>query len=210
MSFELGTLTTAKLSDVVVLSQKNRAPDENPGAKLSLEMDLPSDALVHFDGLLRSFLFSPNTTAPQGALDGLATESLTTIGKKCGVLHWEQELTGYAFTIDYGTGGTSNINIADCTLSNWRIAPKEGGAIKLKFDVESADVSEAAFGKLAKLKSREIQVLLAAPVVNQAEIPTAPAQKPKRAGAKGSGIVDGSTEATKDAGQVFAEAHGEA
>lgn len=42
---ELSTTTKAKLANLEVLSQKNRQPDENPGAKLSLEMNLPPEAL---------------------------------------------------------------------------------------------------------------------------------------------------------------------
>lgn len=46
MTFELETTTKAKLTDVVVLSQKNRQPDENPGAKLSFETSLSNHMLA--------------------------------------------------------------------------------------------------------------------------------------------------------------------
>lgn len=170
MPFELELPTKAKLADIIVLSQKNRQPDENPGAKLSFEVEVTNDALAMFDGALRSFLYTKNGKAvkpAQGDLDGVPvvsdTPNLTGIGQRCGVLHWEHELTGYELAIDLGLGGRSNLQIADCVLSNWRLIPKEGGTVTVKFDCESADVSEQAFGRLAKLKSREVDVVLLAP-----------------------------------------------
>ncbi len=173
--FELETPTKAKLVDVVVLSQKNREPGDNPGAKLSLELALTNDALAYFDGGLKSALYTKvatQTAAAQGSLEGVApvsdTPNLTGIGAKVGQLHWELELTGYALTIDTGLGGPkSNVEIGDCVLDNFRILPKEGGTVLVRFDLESGDVTEKAFGKLATLKTREIAILLAAPEVTQ-------------------------------------------
>lgn len=184
MPFELEIPTKARLADIIVLSQKNRQPDENPGAKLSFEVDLTNDALSGFDGALKSFLYTKNggaSKAQQGTLEGVPVVSdmpnLTGIGTKCGVLHWEQELTGYELAIDLGLGGRSNLDIADCVLANFRIIPKEGGTVTVKLDCESQNVSESAFGKLAKLKSREVDIILLAPTVAQQELPDG--EKPK-------------------------------
>jgi hypothetical protein len=182
--FELETATKAKLTDVVVLSQKNRQPDENPGAKLSFDMALSNDSLVLFDGALKSTLFTKNGRGDgQATLDGVAVVSdkpnLTGIGQHVSVLHWELELTGYSLIIDHGMGGKSNIEIEDCTLSNFRIAPKEGGTVQVKFDAESANVAEKAFGKLATLKTREIQITLTPPSVEQDDIEGADAPAPR-------------------------------
>lgn len=196
--FELETATKAKLIDIVVLSQKNRQPDENPGAKLVVEMSVGNDVLAMFDGYLKSFLFqrASGSGAKQPTLDGVEAASdmpmLSSIGSKVGVLRWAQELTGYQLTVDLGIGGArSNLVVADCKISGWRITPKEGGSCTIKFNVESADVSESAFGKLAKLKSREIEILLAPPEVAQSEIdadaeatpPAVRGRKPKQAAA---------------------------
>ena len=183
MAFELTEMRKAKLIDVVVLSQKNRQPDENPGAKLTVEMDLPSDQLVMFDGSLRSFLFTKNNGG-QATIEGTASESLSPAGGKLGVLRWNQEQTGCTLTVDHGMGGRSNLAISDCTVSQWRMKPKDGGSFTLKCNIESADVSEAAFGRLAKLKSCEIQITLEGPEVVQRDIeqPTTPARNRKGAG----------------------------
>ena len=185
--FELETPVKAKLLDVVVLSQKNRQPDDNPGAKLTLSAELAAEYLAYFDGSLRSMLFMVAADAKQGALDGLAGEVLTSIGMKIGTIKWTHDLSGYTLTIDQGMGGKrSNLIIADCALSGWRITPKEGGSVLVKWNAESADVSEGAFGKLAKLKSRELQIILSAPKFDdtQARVPgtddkAPPKQEPK-------------------------------
>jgi len=188
--FELLSKTKAKLQDVVVLSQKNRQPDDNPGAKISVEMMLSNDILAFFDGSLRSFLFTKNPAAAiatgrskQGELDGVDavsdTPNLTSLGSKIGSLHWSDESTGYTFVVDQGLGGKlSNLELADCKLSNWRILPKEGGTVIMRFDIESNDVSEKAFGRLAKLKSREIEVLLLPPEVTQEDLDPDPVLTP--------------------------------
>jgi hypothetical protein len=52
MAFELDTPTNAKLQDVIVLSDKDRAPDTNPGAGLDFSMTVSNDMLAMFDGYL--------------------------------------------------------------------------------------------------------------------------------------------------------------
>jgi len=65
--------TKGKMVNVVVLSQKNRAPDENPGAKLSIEVQLPAAMLAHFAPKLPSMLFeaAAGDGAAQGSLEGV-------------------------------------------------------------------------------------------------------------------------------------------
>lgn len=164
--FELLNPTKAKLLDVVVLSQKNRQPDENPGAKLNFEVQLSADILDAFDPKLKSMLFmkgAGSEAAKQAALDGIPAASdmpnLTGIGMKIGKLSWNQELSGYRLVIDHGMGGKkSDLEITDGLLSNWRFIPKEGGTVIARMSFESANVTEAQFGRLAKMKSRDIEV----------------------------------------------------
>lgn len=164
--FELLNPTKAKLLDVVVLSQKNRQPDENPGAKLNFEIQLSADVLAAFDPKLKTTLFmkgSGSESAKQAALDGIPEASdmpnLTGIGMKIGKFPWHQELSGYTLVIDHGMGGKkSDLEITDGLLSNWRFTPKEGGTVIARMSFESANVTEVQFGRLAKMKSRDIEV----------------------------------------------------
>jgi hypothetical protein len=170
MMFELTEPTNARLLDVVVLSQKNRQPDENPGAKLLLEIALPNEALAEFDGSLKAFLFTRHATqtGKQAALELNDLPNLSSIGEHVGVMQWREEHAGYSLTFVLGIATErSNLQIDACALSSWRFTPQEGGTVLVRFCAESADVSEAAFGRLAKLKSRAVEVLLRAPEVSQ-------------------------------------------
>ncbi len=176
-TFELTTNTKAKLTDVVVLSQKNREPNDNPGAQLAFSLLLPNHELTMLDGALRSFLYTKSaasSTSPQGMLEGVEPVSnmpnLTTIGKRVGKLHWDIELTGYTLTIDQGMGGASNIEIGDCEVSKFRLLPQEGGTVAIDFQLESPDVAANTFGRLATLKNREVEILLLPPEVVQGDM----------------------------------------
>ena len=173
MPFEIETLSKAKITDVVVLSQKNREPDDNPGAALSFSMELANHALSYFDGSLKSFLYTKTAASSgspaQAKLEGIEEvtdmPNLTAAGAKLGTLHWNHDLTGYTLCIDHGMGAKSNLEIEDATLSCFRIDPKDGGTIVLGFKLEAQDVPEKVFGKLATLKNREVNILLTAPEV---------------------------------------------
>jgi hypothetical protein len=175
MSFELETPTKAKVLEVFVLSQKNRQPDENPGAKLTLQALLANDVLSTIDGALKGVLFTrdgtPRPQDKQATLDGVEVVSdmpnLSSVGAHVKTLKWVDELSGYRLSIDHGTGGRSNILVDDCKLSNFKIGPQPGGTVQIKFDLESPNVSEKTWGKLAKMKSCEVEITLLAPSIDQ-------------------------------------------
>ncbi len=169
MAFDLETPTTAKLLDVGVLSDKDRAPEENPGAALFFSMTVGNDLLTMFDGGLRSALFSKGTAPTLDGIDPIFSE-LTGIGKAIGQFGWDLELTGYGVTLDHGLGGPkSNIELENCKLTNWKFRGKPGGSVEIKLRIESPDVSERIHGKLALLKTREFQITVTAPKVQQEE-----------------------------------------
>lgn len=173
--FSLETMTKTKLTEVAVLSQKNREPGDNPGVALAFSMVVPNGHLSMFDGALRSFIYTKSDASSDNDQDRLDVEvedlpNLTTAGAKLGKLHWNQELTGYALVIDYGMGEKSNLPINDCILSGFTFMPKEGGSVVMDFKLESQDVSEKVFGKLATLKNLEVQITLANPEVDSGSI----------------------------------------
>jgi hypothetical protein len=170
--FEVEKMSKCRLADVVVLSQKNRLPDQNPGAKLSIEIAIGTADLAEFDGMLKAFLFTPAVAqTKQATLDGVPLPEqfdLTSIGAKVGTLRWNTELAGYRLEVELGLGRTaSNLVIADCALDSFRMKPVEGGTVLLKFNCESSDVSAVQFGQLAGLKSREITIRLTSPEAAQ-------------------------------------------
>ena len=175
MTFQIEVFTKTKLTEVAVLSQKNREPGQNPGVALSFSMMAPNGHLSLFDGSLRGFLYTKNANSSdddQGRLDIEMNElpNLTAAGTKMGKFHWDAELTGYELVIDHGIGGKSNLTIGDCKLDGFSFHPKEGGTVIMTFNVESTDVNEKVFGKLATLKALEVSILLTPPLIEAAPI----------------------------------------
>ncbi|HET8744628.1 MAG TPA: hypothetical protein VFM98_03415 [Ramlibacter sp.] len=179
MAFELDTPTNAKITDVLVLAEKDRAPDTDPGVGLDVQITTSNHVLTHFDGALRGALYCKNANSSaeqrQGSLEGVDPVSdlpnLTSIGQKLGQFGWDLELTGYTLTVDRGLGGkNSNIELSDCKLSGFKVQPKEGGSVVLKFRVESPNISEKLHGQLAVLKTTERPITLTAPEVQQQDL----------------------------------------
>ena len=174
--FHIETATKAKVLTVEVLSQKNRQPDEDPGVKMKLELQISNDMLAHFDGFLKGALFTKGASsesARTAQLDGIPVVSdmpnLSKIGMKIGRFSWDEELTGYTLTIDRGLGGKSNLVVTDCILSDWKFTPKEGGTVIARVSVESSNVSAKDWGTFAKLKSRPVEILAEPPKVDDAQ-----------------------------------------
>jgi len=173
--FYLESSTKAKLTDIDVLSQKNRPPDSNPGVKLVFSAEMPNGALTMLDGYLLSALYTKQAGGDaQGALDGVEPitdkPNLTKIGQRIGRFSWAGEQTGCELTFDFGLGGKSDIVLKDVKVDSLHITPKEGGTTTWSWACEINDVSEAEFGKLATFKSRDVQLLLALPDVDQQQI----------------------------------------
>jgi hypothetical protein len=176
MAFQLEHMTAAKLTDLEVLSQKDREPDANPGIALFFSATMSNHCLTMFDGYLRSACYAKASGAPpqQQGLEGVEPvtdmPSLTAIGEALGQFGWHGELTGCLLCIDHGMGGKSDIELDDCKVSNYRIQCKEGGTVIIKFKVEAPDVAEIVFGKLSKLKSQDVKITLVQHAVEQEEI----------------------------------------
>jgi len=173
--FTLETATKAKLVDIDILSMKNRPPDSNPGVKLVFAAELPNSALSMLDGYLLGMLYTKQAGGEaQSALDGVEPitdkPNLTKIGQSIGRFSWAGEQTGCELTFDFGLGGKSNIVLDDVKVDSLHITPKEGGTTTWSWACEINDVSEAEFGKLATFKSRDVQLLLAPPAVDQSSI----------------------------------------
>ncbi len=194
MTFEILNPTDAKLTEYIVLSDKDRAPDTNPGAAVSFTLSVPNEVLSDFDGLLRGMIFCKNANSA-GGLEGIATDlpNLTAIGKALGEFGWDLELTGYTLTFDYGLAGNSNFNLTDCKLLAFRLQGKEGGTTILKLKVETPDANATVHSKLAFLKSQAVKIILRAPVVVEQPADDAPRKSGKQTAAQGLGAALGQT-----------------
>lgn len=211
--FSIHEMTKVKFLDVQVLSQKNRPPGANAGARISCQADLANSVLAEFDGALRTTLFH-KSAASEGltakdkrqTLPGIEEVSdlpnLTSLARHVKKLPWDAKLTGYTATIDHGTGGISNLVLGDVVLESFRFLPKEGGSVTVWWAVEAVDVPKLTFAELAALKSREVQMTLKEPevvadLVDQAAAPQKPRGKlaavSGKAAAAGDGVQDEKT-----------------
>lgn len=181
MTFHLDQPTKVRLHDIDVLSQKNRQADESPGVQLFIHAELPNHVLTTFDGRLKGVLFDkgPGSAVKvankskdnqTGTLDGVEPVSdltkLTGIGKAIKTMTWAQEVTGGEMDLSFAT---SKLKLDDCRAHTFRIQPKEGGTVMLKFKVDAPNASETVFAKLAKFKSRELEITFEQHVVDDAQ-----------------------------------------
>ena len=193
--FQLETLTKVRCLDVRVLSQKDRKPDEQPGAQLLLQATLGVGVLAMFDGFLPGMLYRKPATAKQGEIEGLESAELTEIGAHVKRLPWQYEQTGCRITIDYGRGGSSNIVLDDVKVHRISLRPDQKGVV-IQWTADAPALNDTTRGKLTGLKSTDIQLTLVGPEVEdeaQGKIPGAgEAAKGKSSAAESKEALDAS------------------
>lgn len=167
MAFELDDLTKVKVLDIRVLAQKNRGPDDPPGAQMLLQSELPADALSMFDGHLKGQMFR-KANAKQSTLDGIEAIEKTTFSEHVQRIKWFYEQTGCEVVIDRGMGGRSNIPLSDCKVHRVSISPREA-SIVVQWTVDAPGLSDATWSKLPALKAQEVEMTMHAPSVSDDE-----------------------------------------
>jgi hypothetical protein len=178
VAFELETFTKVRVLDVRTLAQKDRKPDELPGAQLLLQATLGAGVLAMFDGFLPGLLYRKPQTRKQTELDGIESSELTSVGEHVKRLPWVYEQTGCAITIDYGRGGSSNIVLTDVKVHRVSMRPEQNGVV-IQWTADALGLTDAVRGKLTGLKRTDIQMTMTAPEVEgdgQQSIETPPQQ----------------------------------
>lgn len=169
MNFQLETMTSAKLNSANFRSELH-GEEHVPAVDLSFTMDQPNIILSYFDGsLLSSLYYCSAASSGQEVLEGVDKVLPNLRFSKLGTpLKWDDSGKGYYLEIDYGLGpDESNIELDLCTVGEFRITPREGGTVEIKFRVQASGspLTEKVCGKLASLIQREVKILLTAPVV---------------------------------------------
>lgn len=72
------------------------------------------------------------------------------------------ELVGAEVTVQYGTGGKSNIVLEECKVGSFKIVPQEGGTVHLSYEIYCHPTSAQA-GKLYELHCREVTITVEPP-----------------------------------------------
>lgn len=179
--FQLETLTKVRVLDVRVLSQKDRKPDELPGAQLLLQATLGVGVLAMFDGFLPGMLYRKASAKAQGEIAGMETSELTAIGEHVKRVPWVYEQTGCKITIDFGLGGGSNLVLDDVKVHRVSMRPEQNGVV-LQWTADALGLSDATRGKLTGLKRTDVQMLLAGPEVDPQDDIEETAPKGRRGG----------------------------
>lgn len=168
--FELTTATKAKLSSVNVRAELH-GKEPVPAADFKFTVDAANEVLSEFHPMLRAFLYAKSeaSESPQGSLDGVAPVSDLTALRfpKLAPLAWMVDQAGMTLTVDYGLGGESNIELSDCTATDFSIKAKEGGTVELTFKVQKSHPDERAMAKLCGLVKHDVHIILTAPEQTQ-------------------------------------------
>lgn len=145
-----------------------------PAVDLSFTQDVPNTVLSYFDGALLSALYYCSAASSgQTAIEGVDQVLPNLRFPKLGLpLKWDDSGKGYYLEIDYGLGpDESNIELDLCTVGEFRITPKEGGTVELKYRVQvsGSPLTEKVCGKLASLIQQEMKIKLLPPQATQQE-----------------------------------------
>lgn len=169
MKFEIEDFKNAKLASINIRSEKHGPEALNPAVDLTYTMDIPNVDLSMFDGHLLSALYYRSEAAAgdggQGEIEGMEAASLPNLRFPfMGAISWGKEFAGYTHTISHGMGGKSDIHLMDCKVNGFKLEPKEGGTVSLKFRVQCAtNLNEKTMGKLALLAQNEVPIMLVGP-----------------------------------------------
>ena len=174
MKFVLLQPTSVKLNSVNLRSEKHGPDNLVPAVDLSFTLETSNQILDTFDQELLTALYKQPGQADggQSELVPVSDHPVLRFPKMAQPVKWDAELSGYTLTIDYGTGGKSNIVLKTCEINGWQIECSEGGTVSIKFRVQCADnLDERSMGKLGLLVQHDTQITLVAPEVKQAAIP---------------------------------------
>lgn len=170
MTFQFPNFTKAKIANVNARSEKHGPDNLVPAVDITVVMDQPNSILDAFHPDLLGLIYCKReggVDEGQTSLDGVDEVSdvpnlrFPFMGLP---LVWSKELSGYTFTLDHGLGGKSELILTDCKVNNFRIEPKEGGTVEVKFRVQSStSLTEKTLGKLALLIQHEVPFKLVPP-----------------------------------------------
>lgn len=167
MKFAIEEFAPAKLNSVNLRSEVH-GEKHVPAVDLSFTQDVPNTVLSYFDGALLSALYYCSAASSgQTEIEDVPQILPNLCFPKLGLpLKWEDSGKGYFLEVDYGLGpDESNIELDLCTVGEFRITPREGGTVEIKFRVQASgeQLTEKVFGKLASLIQQEVKIQLNPP-----------------------------------------------
>ena len=151
--------------------------DDIPAMDLALSVIGGNELLDMLHPDLRVALFKP-LSETAGELP-LPTDDLPSIrfAQMKTPIGFDLEHAGMTLHIAYGTGGKSDMVVADVKLTRPSVETLiEGGSVELRFTLSSTDVNEKVLGKLALLQKHELTITLKPAEVSTSDMEAAKAK----------------------------------
>lgn len=193
--FELTIPTDATLRTMTPRVEKH-GDDEVSAVSLGLTIVGPNTLLDSLQPGVRTMLYAP--VPDQDELPGVepSTPLLRAKGVEC--LHLAACFEGWTMQIDRGIDANDPIVLGGCKVDKWVVFPREGGSIDLTFRVGTSDIDEAEAGWLFGRLKQPLSITLHAPKQQEQAID----------GSVAAFEEDHPGEDERNAGELFAEAHG--
>lgn len=153
------------------------------------------------DDLCDALYYDPDASG-QEQIEGVKRATSKLRFPRIGAMPWSSQGSGMDLTISWGIDEEEPIEFFDGKASTKAFMANEGGTVMLGFRYSNAAIPDGALDKLRKKQKQMVEVTM----VQQERMRTAAVEG-------GGEAIDGSVEAFEadhpDAGQLFAEAHGE-
>ncbi len=140
--------------------------DENvTGADIKVAIKVSNDVLSELHPSLKSAFYrkplpGEMDLADKGE-DDLPLNRLV-FGSRIAGVKWDWDIVGAAFTVHFGTGGKSDVELDDVTVDGFALTFMDGGTVAMSFRVK-CDPDEKQIAKLAMLIGNEIEFSMQPP-----------------------------------------------
>ncbi len=204
MLFELPETTECTLTTFTGRTEK-RGPEDVPAVSFRLKLAGTSNMLLdRFSRTIRHTVYK--AVEGQEQLPGMEGD-ITPLLQSKDLTEWAPDtcLEGWTVMLARGIADSSGLQMGSCKVDDFRFTFFEGGRMDVDFRVGTADVDESGAGMLWGRQKRKVFVIIRAP------------EMPEKADGA---TIDGTTghpglaasqaaEAERQAGDLFAETHGD-
>ena len=198
MPFEILNPLDVTLKSVTIRNERH-GDDDVTGITMGLKATVPNTFLDLIDPTIRQSLYM--AVPDQEQLDGIEPATPLLRSRSFETLHLKQCFEGWTLEIDHGIDASDPIKLGGTKADKFVLTPKEGGSVELAFRAGSNDIDATEIGLIGAKLAQEISIRLTAPVKTEGPAIDGTTGHPGAAGAAG--------DSGPEAGDLFAEAHGD-
>lgn len=138
---------------------------------IELGMTTDNGILAQFAPELRSSFYTRPIDGNQDLAEQGGVELLTRLRfPKVDVLKWKDDVIGATMTIESGITGDRNLAFDGVKIRKFRIDPKDGGTVILRFQAQVPKIDGKIGGKLIDLLAEHATITIESPEPAQAEL----------------------------------------